>query len=204
MKILSVHDKEFKQFGRVIDLDTAEIVEVAQKVEMPDAGSRYCASFEDFEKLNVKKVMEDEIFGQVDTQIGFCWGYNDTMNALEWHTCSEVNIATDDLILLLGDIRDIDEDGRYDSAKVKAFELKKGEAIEVYATTLHYCPIHCDAKKGFGSVVGLVKGTNTPFDKKPQDKFLFSRNKWIIAHESNEALKAKGIQGNIYGENHKL
>ena len=31
-------------------------------------------------------------------------GYNDTLNALEWHKCSEINIATTDLILLVGDL----------------------------------------------------------------------------------------------------
>ena len=32
MKIYSVNDKEFKQFGKVIDLDTAEIVKTAEKI----------------------------------------------------------------------------------------------------------------------------------------------------------------------------
>ena len=59
-------------------------------------------------------------------QLGFCWGYNDTMNALEWHTCSEINVATDDLILLLGDIRDI-EDERYEEAAKIRDKIKEEE-----------------------------------------------------------------------------
>ena len=204
MKIYSVHDKEFKQFGRVIQVDTTELLEAAKKVEMPESGSKYVPLLENFDGLEIKKYFQDEIFGLTPMQLGFCWGYNDTMNALEWHTCSEINVATEDLILLLGDIRDIEEGNKYNSKNVVAFKLKKGEAIEVYATTLHYCPIHCDAKIGFGSVVGLTQGTNTPLDKKPETPLLFSKNKWLIAHENNEALKARGVVATIYGENYKL
>lgn len=203
MKIYSVHDKEFKQFGRVIDVDVTELLAVAKKIEMPENGSKYEPSLEEFEKLEIKQYFQSEIFGQMPMQLGFCWGYNDTMNALEWHTCSEINVATDDLILLLGDIRDI-EDERYDSSKIMAFELKKGETIEVYATTLHFCPIHKDAKVGFGSVVGLGKGTNTPLDTDKKDKFLFKKNKWLIAHEDNADLISRGVVGAIFGENYKL
>ncbi len=203
MKIYSVHDSEFKQFGRVIDVDVAELIETARNVEMPQSGSKYVPSLEAFEKLPVKKYFQDEIFGQMPMQLGFCWGYNDTMNALEWHACSEINVATEDQILLLGDIRDMEKD-EYDSANVKAFKLAKGEAIEIYATTLHFCPIHCDARVGFGSVVGLIKGTNTPLDEKPETNLLFAKNKWLIAHKDNEALKARGVSATIYGENYKL
>ena len=203
MKIYSVHDKEFKQFGRIVDVDVTELLSVAQKVEMPESGSKYEPSLEEFEKLEIKKYFQSEIFGQMPMQLGFCWGYNDTMNALEWHTCSELNVATDDLILLLGDIRDI-EDERYDSSKIKAFELKKGETIEVYATTLHFCPIHKDAKKGFGCVVGLGTGTNTLLDTEKKDKFLFKKNKWLIAHEDNADLISHGVVGAIFGKNYKL
>ncbi len=204
MKIYSVHDLEFKKFGRVIDVDTSEIVEVAKSVKMPENGSKYVPSLDAFEKLDIKKYFQDEIFGQNPMQLGFCWGFNDTMNALEWHTCSEINVATEDLILLLGDIRDIEEGYRYDSSKVMAFKLKKGETVEVYATTLHYCPIHCDKNIGFGSVVGLTEGTNTPLEKKPETNLLFAKNKWLIAHEDNETLRARGVVATIYGENYKL
>lgn len=204
MKIYSVHDKEFKRFGRVIDVDTIELIEAAKNVEMPQSGSKYVPSLDIFEGLEIKKYFQDEVFGQTPMQLGFCWGYNDTMNALEWHTCSEINVATEDQILLLGDIRDMEADNKFNSENVTAFKLKKGEAIEIYATTLHYCPIHCDAKIGFGSVVGLIKGTNTPLDKKPESSLLYAKNKWLIAHKDNETLKAKGVAATIYGENYKL
>jgi len=204
MKIYNISDEEFKTFGRKIDVDVTELIETAQKIEMPQSGSKYVPSLEEFEKLPIKSFFENEIFGEIPMQLGYCWGYNDTMNALEWHTCSEINVATEDQILLLGDIRDIEADKSYDSSKIKAFMLKKGEAIEIYATTLHYCPIYSDASKGFGSIVGLIKGTNVPLENKPEDKLLFRKNKWLIAHKDNEELKAKGVVATIYGENYKL
>ena len=58
MKIYSVHDKEFKQFGRVIDVDTTELLEVAKKVEMPESGSKYVPSLENFDGLEIKKYFQ--------------------------------------------------------------------------------------------------------------------------------------------------
>lgn len=203
MKIYRVTDKEFLPYGNVLDIDTKEILNEAQKVEMPSEGSVYVASKEEFEKLPVMEVAKNEIFGGIPTQLGYCWGYNDTLNALEWHKCSEINIAVTDLILLVGDVRDVEEGNRYNSDKVKAFKVLKGEAVEMYATTLHYCPIQT-SKSGFGCVVGLLKETNTDLDFVPEDKLIFAKNKWIIAHEDNTELLEKGVIGGIYGENYKI
>ena len=57
--------------------------------------------------------------------------------------------------------------------------------IEVYATTLHYAP--CNVEDcGFRAVVVLPEGTNTEIETghsdTPEDRLLFARNKWLIAH----------------------
>lgn len=203
MKIYSINDSEFKPFGRVLKLDTKEIVEAGSKIPMPDNGSIYHASEETFEKLSIRDTVENECFGGLPCQIGYCFGHSNKLNALEWHKCSEINIAVTDCILLLGKVQDIDENNRYNSSKVMAFTVKKGEAIEVYSTTLHFCPIETD-KSGFGMVVGLLKDTNTPLEITPDDKLLFRKNKWIIAHEDNTGLIAQGVEPGIYGENYEL
>lgn len=203
MKIYSVTDKKFKRYGRVIELDTKEIVSVGKSLPMQQCGVSYTASEPQFEKLAVAETIKNEYFGGIDTQIGFCCGHNNSLNALEWHTCSEINIGISDLILLLGDVRDVEPDGRYNSSRVEAFRLSEGQAIEVYATTLHYCPIEV-SPNGFGSVVALVKGTNTEFEHKSGDKLLFAKNKWLIAHEDNEELIGDGAFGGIYGENYSI
>lgn len=202
MKFYSVKDPEFKVFGRVLDIDVSELIATAEKIPMPEEGSIYNPSREEFEALPVMDTVKRAIFGELPTQLGYCYGHNNMLNALEWHTCSEVNVATTDMVLLLGDVRDV-EDGRYDSAKIKAFKVNKGEAIEVYATTLHFCPIEVE-KTGFGCVVGLLKDTNLVLDEPSLDKLLFKKNKFLIAHEDNKALVDKGIFPGIYGENYKI
>lgn len=81
-------------------------------------------------------------------ELGYCNGHNTKLNCLEFHRDSEFNLGTDDFILLLATLSDL-EDGELDTAKVKAFKVPAGVMVEVYATTLHYAPCHADAKKGF-------------------------------------------------------
>lgn len=202
MKIYNVTDKEFLPYGRVLNLDTDEIISAAEKFPMPQEGSIYVPSEKSFEELDIAKVIQNECFGEIPAQVGYCYGHSNKLNALEWHKCSEINIAVTDLVLFLGMVQDI-EDGKYNSEKIKAFKLKKGEAIEVYATTLHFCPIETD-ENGFGCVVGLLEGTNVPLDGEPDDKLLFRKNKWLIAHEDNAELIAKGVVPGIYGPNYSL
>ncbi len=202
MHIYRVTDSEFCDYGQVLDIDTDEIVDEAGRISMPASGSVYTASQPEFENLKIASDIRDKYFGELATQTGYCYGHSNALNAMEWHKCSEINIAVTDMILLLGKVQDV-KDGRYDSADVKAFLVKKGEAIEVYATTLHFCPIETNAD-GFGCVVVLIKGTNLPLDGEPKDKLLFRKNKWLIAHEDNAALTEKGVFPGIYGENYKF
>lgn len=202
MHIYRVTDSEFCDYGQVLDIDTDEIVYEAGRISMPASGSVYTASQPEFENLKISSDIRDKYFGELATQTGYCYGHSYALNALEWHKCSEINIAVTDMILLLGDIRDV-KNGRYDSANVKAFLVKKGEAIEVYATTLHFCPIET-SPDGFGCVVVLPQGTNLPLDGESKDKLLFRKNKWLIAHEDNAALTEKGVFPGIYGENYKF
>ena len=203
MKIYRVTDPEFARFGRVLNMDTAAIVAAGDTIPMPEEGSAYEPSRPEFEPLPIADEIRKTIFGDLDTQVGYCWGHSHQLNALEWHTCSELNVAVRDLILLLGDRRDLEPGNRLDSAKVMAFRLNRGEAIEVYATTLHFCPIEVEAS-GFGCVVGLLKGTNTPLAAPTDDPYLFRNNKWLIAHEENAGLIARGVVPGIYGENYTL
>lgn len=201
LRINSVTDKAFQKYGRVLSLDTAELIAVAETVPMPASGSSYVPSCEAFNGLVFQKIMQETVFGQLPAQTGYCWGHNDTLNALEWHTCSEVNVAVHDLILLLGDVRDI-SDERYDTGKIEAFRLNRGEAIEVYATTLHFCPIEVDPAVGFGCIVGLTEGTNTKLENAKQG-LLWAKNKWLLAHEENTGLIARGAHPGLYGKNYK-
>ena len=174
-----VNDAEFASFGKVIkNLDASEITEAANKLQRPESGSAYMASVPEFEALDIAKQIEDEYFGTLPAQLGYCHGHSNFLNATEWHACSEINIAITPLVLILGHVWDI-KDGKIDSSKFTAFYLPAGTVVEVYATTLHFCP--CEVQEeGFGCVVGLTAGTNTDLEKEVQNKMLFRKNKWII------------------------
>lgn len=203
LKIYSIESEEFLKFGRIIkNIDTSEIIEVASKIENPISGSSYLPSVEDFECLQIASKIENELFGTLPAQIGYCWGHSNFLNATEWHKSSEINIAVTPLVLILGQVWDIIE-GEIDSKKFKAFYLPKGVAVEIYATTLHFCPCEV-SENGFGCVVGLPAGTNTNLTIDVNDPMLFRKNKWIIAHNENTSLINRGVVAGITGENFKI
>lgn len=201
MKIYRVSDKEFMPYGRLINLDTEEIISTAEKIPMPENGSVYTASEKVFEELEVTDTIREEYYAEMPVQVGYCCGHSDRLNAVEWHKCSEINIAVTDFILLLGKVEDVDN-GKYNSENIKAFKVCKGEAIEVYSTTLHFCPIETN-DDGFGCVVALLKGTNLPLEREHKDKIIFRKNKWILAHEENKELIDRGVVSGVYGPNHR-
>ncbi len=203
LKIYTTSDKEFAEYGVVIqNINTDEIVKTAEKIEFPKSGSMYVPSLDAFEALNIAKEITDLCFGTLDTQIGYCYGKSNYLNALEWHTSSEINVAVTDLILLLAKRSEL-KDNKLDSSCVKAFYIKKGEMIEVFATSLHFCPCQVE-EDGFGCVVALPKGTNVPLDGTSPDPYLFRKNKWIIAHNDNKVLIDKGVVAGISGENYEI
>ena len=127
--IFDVSDPEFASFGRIIKtLDATEIIETAKKTPNPESGSSYLPSVPDFEFLKIASEIENEFFGSLPTQIGYCWGHNNFLNATEWHTSSEINIAVTPLVLILGHIWNI-KNGKIYSSKFKAFYLPAGTAV---------------------------------------------------------------------------
>lgn len=141
--------------------------------------------------------ISDHCYGGMPVQLGWCNGHNTKLNCLEYHRDSEFNLGTEDVILLLAKQDEI-VDGVLDTARVKAFKAPAGVLVEVYATTLHYAPCHCDPEKGFRVLVALPMGTNTDKpvmrNKSTEDKRLWTRNKWLLAHpESSEAKQGAYI-----------
>lgn len=136
-------------------------------------------------------------------QIGYCNGSNTTLNCLEYHRDSEVNIPCEDIILLVARKDEI-IDGTIDTSTVKPFICPANVAVELYSTTLHYAPCNGTNEDGFRVIIVLPKGTNTEkpeiVPKDQEDKMLLARNKWLIAHpDSNEAKN--GAYVGLKGEN---
>lgn len=207
LKLFRVTDEKFSKYGYVIDtVDPAPFVEtVLRELERPSSGSRYVPAVDCLEFCLDGQEEAGRIRGclggQMDLQIGICHGHNDRMGALEWHKSSEINLAVTPMVLFLGDLREIENGGRYDSGKVEAFYLEKNQMVELYGTTLHFCPCEVE-KEGFSCIVILPRGTNMPLEKmKVERGFLWARNKWLICHEENAGLTEKGVWPGIYGKN---
>lgn len=196
MKILNVKDPAFKKYGKVMEgYDVSGMLGEMNNTPLPE-GVVYVPSAEALEALPIAARLRKYGFGGLPIQIGYCNGNNHKLNALEYHRSSEINIAVNDLILLLGSQQDIEEDGTYQTSKVEAFLVPAGTVVEVYATTLHYAPCNAGVK-GFKCVVVLPKGTNTELDfeipAQGEASWMTARNKWLIAHPES------GIEGAFHG-----
>ena len=200
LPLFSVLDKAFAPYGKIrTDIEAAEVIAEAKKIPMPAEGSAYTPSVAEFEALAVTEETKNRLFGALPTQMGYCYGHNSTLGALEWHIGSELNIAVTPFVLFLALQEDL-EDRKLDSSKIKAFYVPQGAVVEIYEGTLHFCPCEVD-ESGFGCIVGLLEGTNIPLDKPTEDKVLFKKNKFLIAHNENTALIQRGVAPGISGEN---
>ena len=202
MEIKNVNDKAFKKYGKVIkDFECSDILAAMKKIEIP-SDVVYVPGDESLEACASAKKVSYSLYGGMPVQIGYCNGHNKKLNAFEYHRDSEINIAATDLVLILGSEQDIEDDFSYDTAKAEAFLVPEGTVIEVYATTLHYAPCHVK-EAGFKCVVVLPKGTNTDIENKEnikEDKLLFARNNWLIAH-TDSGLEQAGAFIGLKGEN---
>ena len=177
MKIYSVFAPEFKPYGQIVDGMEETVQELLSVLKDAPQGAAvdYVPEYEPLQALPAMAEISEHCYGGMPVQLGWCNGHNTKLNCLEYHRDSEFNLGTEDFILLLAKQDEI-EDGVLDTAKVKAFKVPAGVLVEVYATTLHYAPCHCDPEKGFRVLVALPMGTNTdkPLmrDKSSEDKRL--------------------------------
>lgn len=202
MKLLSVHSPAFAPYGKVLtDVDFAPLMKELVNTPVPD-GVVYVASAPELEGTASMDVLQDIAFGELPIQIGYCNGHNHLLNAVEYHRCSELNIAATDAILILGRQQDINPDFTYETAKLEAFLLPAGTGVEIYGTTLHYAPCGVEGK-GFQVAIVLPRGTNGPLKKahsgKGEDKLMTANNKWLIGHA--EGGLDEGAFIGLIGEN---
>ena len=205
MEIKKITDAAFRKYGRVVQgIDFGELIEaIKRETPLPD-GVAYEPSIEALEATQSAKELQKRTYGELPIEVGYCNGHNYKLNAVEYHRSSEINVAATDAVLILGMQQDITDDFTYDTAKMEAFLVPAGTAVEIYATTLHYAP--CNAEKGgsFKVVIALPKGTN---GAKPaidpifcEDNALWACNKWLLAHEDSAEAK-QGAYVGLTGEN---
>ncbi|MCR4902810.1 MAG: DUF4867 family protein [Butyrivibrio sp.] len=206
MNILKVTDPEFTNYGRIIEgyeEEKKEIMEALNLNTPVPEGTDYVAEEKALQELPASEKITNTLFGGSPMQFGWCNGHNTKLNCLEYHRSSEINLGTEDFILLLAKREEI-VDYKLDSKKVKAFLVPKGVMVEVYATSLHYAPCQASKDKGFRVLIGLPKGTNVGKPEyvaaNQEDKLLTATNKWLLAHEDSKEAK-EGAWIGITGEN---
>lgn len=202
----SVFDNAFRRFGRVVDFPAQELTVLCEQAAvMPESGSRYVTDMPELERPDVFADVQRVLRGEGSCQIGCCWGYNRKLNCLEYHRASEHNIAVSDFVLLLAAQQDM-EGNELPAGKVTAFYVPKGTVIEVYATTLHFCPCQV-SDEGFRCIVVLPRGTNKPLDRNRADtgegRLLWAKDKWLIAHRDAPAIR-RGAYPGLRGENYEI
>ena len=205
MEIKNITEENFRKYGKILKgYDFEELLTTMEKMPMPTDDVVYVPSVEELEKCDVKKELENQMYGGLPIQIGYCNGSNNKLNAVEYHRSSEVDISVNGLILLLGKQEDIKEDYTYDTANIEAFYVPAKMAVELYATTLHYAPCTYNQEAGFRCVVVLPKDTNTELTFELSDgesRLMTAKNKWLIAHED---AKIEGAFCGLIGENIEL
>ena len=186
MEIKKITDAAFRKYGRVVKgVDFTELVEALKKT--PDyEGVAYEPSVPELEATATMKELQKVTYGELPIQIGYCNGVNYKLNAVEYHRNSEINVAATDAVLILGMQQDITDDYTYETAKMEAFLVPAGTAVEVYATTLHYAPCSAGAdNQQFKVGIVLPKGTNYPLEGEHagnEDALITATNKWLIGH----------------------
>ena len=205
MEIKQITEENFNRYGKILKgYDFTELLTVMEKMPMPADDVVYVPSVEALESCKVKTDLENQMYGGLPIQIGYCNGSNNKLNAVEYHRSSEVDISVNGLILLLGKQEDIKEDYTYDTANIEAFYVPAKMAVELYATTLHYAPCTYNQEAGFRCVVVLPKDTNTELTFELSDgesRLMTAKNKWLIAHED---AKIEGAFCGLIGENIEL
>ena len=209
MKIKSVFSPSFAKYGQVLTgYDTAALCKaLEEKTPRPADSVVYVPGEKALEDLPIFQEFTNGAYGGMPIQIGYCNGFNTKLNCLEYHRGSELNIATSDMILLLATISDV-KNGKLNTKKVEAFRAPAGVVVEVFETTLHYAPC-CDVRgneiaDGFRVAIVLPKDTNTGKPdlsiRNTEDKLLWAKNKWLIAHPDSSEAKQGAFVG-LSGKN---
>lgn len=196
LNILSTDDKSFKKYGKRIDsIDFTKMIEHSNELfDIPDNGTVYVASSPELEDSKDYDIIRNELYGGSDIQVGWCIGHNQKLNAFEYHKGCELIVAVTDIVLILADLRDV-ENNEFKTDNSEVFYVKKGGAVELYNTTMHFAPISV-SKDGFAALIILPRGTNEALKcgltlkACKENDLLWMKNKWMICHpDSPQALK---------------
>ena len=206
--VLPVTDPAFERYGRVLtQYDAAEMIARGLAILPETEGVVYQASVASLEEPSAfNRALAREVFGGMPVQVGWCYGHNVSMGALEYHKGIEVNVCLTDVVLLVGHLQDVQfgDEIRYDTRHVAAFYAPAGAVVEFHCWNLHFAPIHATQGERFATLVYLPRGTNErmPYtvQRVGEARLLFAVNKWLIAHPGAQGLVASGAYAGMVGD----
>lgn len=186
------------------DIDSKQAVKLLKNTPVPEEGTVYVASEPSLEVPELVNQFQNQVFGGLKIQIGYCNGHNRVLNCLEYHRNSELNICEKDTLLMVAPISAI-HNGIIDTEAVEVFLMKAGTAVLFYETTLHYAPCTGDGEDYFRMCCVLPRDTNTARPEgvgtAGESGFLTNNNKWLFAHKDSPEGRAKLTAGKLIGEN---
>ena len=207
LPLYSVFDPAFAPYGRVLPIhDSASLHAAMARTAIPETGNSYTASDPGLEATPDVRDLARTVYGGMAVQAGCCNGHGFTLNAEEYHKCSEVNYSTTGLVLLLALPGDI-QNRQLDSSRVVGFYLPPEVMVEIHPLVLHFAP--CRVRpEGFNCLVVLTEGTNAPLDSVDpsvpgEAGLLWMKNKWLLCHPDSPQAQ-KGAFVGIRGENIRL
>jgi len=201
LNINEVTDCNFKAYGNVLyGLDLASLISFADNhLDIPAEGVIYEPSLQVLEEYEVCQLIQEEVYGEMPIEVGYCAGHNTSLTGVEYHNGSETIIAVTDCVLILGKRQDI-EQYTYDGGLAEYFYLPRGMAVELYSTTLHYAPCKV-SEKGFMILVILPQGTNLPLDSHSnRNPLLMKKNKFVLVHQTQAAQADRGFHPGLKGQ----
>ena len=196
LKIHRVEESCFQAYGRVFtQYDLEELYEWYGHTGVSSAESEYKKSDLKIEEMQVIKEIASDIYGGLSIQAGPCYGKNKSLKGIEYHMGSEVTITLKPCVMFLGKLQDI-LFHHYHGSKADCFYLDKGLVVQTYETTLHYTPCSQD---DFFNICMLLKGTGDLLDDGRRG-ILKKKNKWFIAHTSNNEKIKEGDYPGLTGD----
>ena len=206
LPLYDVRDDAFRPYGRVLPPCGGALFDALKRTGIPDSGNCYVASDPALEALDAVQTIGQTVYGGMPVQAGFCNGRGFTLNAEEYHKCSEVNASTTGLVLLLALPEDL-KDRTLDAKDVVGFYLPPETLVEIHPRVLHFAPCRV-SPDGFNCLVVLERGTNAPLDAvdttaEGERGLLWMQNKWLLCHPDSPQAQ-KGAFVGIRGENIRL
>ncbi len=209
IKILPVTDPSFARYGRVLTGTKSEqAVNAARKMWVLKDSVDFSTSVPEFEAdADLKTTIADRVYGEMPVQVGWVFGKNNILNALEYHQGSEVHIPLEDTVFLVAHYEEIEwrPEPYLDTNKVKAYFAPRGTVTELYTWCLHFVPINASEAAGFCDVFTLPRMSGSalshPKPDSPDGRILIAKNQWLIAHPEAKDLVDGGNFPGLYGPN---